>query len=37
MINQDISMYTEGTSIYEFDNNIMMDYYPKRIMELIGG
>lgn len=35
MIDQDISIYYEG-NIYEFDNNIMMDYYPKRIIELVG-
>jgi len=35
MIDQDVSIYYKS-NIYEFDNNIMMDYYPRRIMELAG-
>lgn len=35
MINQDVSIYSKG-NIYEFDNNIMMNYYPRRIIELVG-
>lgn len=35
MIDQDISIYC-NTNIYDFDNNIIMNYYPRRIIELSG-
>lgn len=35
MINQDVNVYNKS-NIYEFDNNIMTNYYPRRIMELVG-
>ena len=35
MIDQDVSIYYKS-NIYGFDNNIMMDYYPRRVMELAG-
>lgn len=35
MIEQDINIYMKS-NIYEFDNNIMMNYYPGRIIELAG-
>lgn len=35
MINQDVSIYNES-NIYEFDNSIISNYYPRRIMELVG-
>ena len=34
MIEQKIEVY-DKSNIYEFDNNNMLHYYPKRIMELI--
>ena len=35
MISHDIKVY-EKDNIYEFDNNIMLHYYPKRIKEILG-
>lgn len=32
-IEQDITIY-DTNNIYEFDNSIMMHYYPKRILEI---
>ena len=36
MLEQDTTIYQNGGGIYDFDNNIMMNYYPKRIVELAG-
>ena len=35
MIDQDVNVYSKG-NIYEYDNNIISDYYPRRIIELVG-
>lgn len=35
-IKQDISVY-DNTNVYDFDNNILLREYPKRIIELAGG
>lgn len=35
MIDQDINVYSKS-NIYEFDNNITTNYYPRRIIELVG-
>lgn len=34
-IQQDIRAY-DKENMYDYDNSIMLDYYPKRIMELLG-
>lgn len=35
-IKQDVTVY-ENTNLYNFDNNILLREYPKRIVELVGG
>lgn len=35
MIEQDVNVYGKG-NIFEFDNNIIANYYPRRIIELVG-
>lgn len=35
MLQQDIEAYSKE-NIYDWDNSVMLNYYPKRIMELLG-
>lgn len=35
-IDHDIEIYNKN-NIYEFDNSLILQYYPRRIMELLGG
>ncbi len=35
MIQQDVRAYSKE-NMYDFDNSVMLDYYPKRIIELLG-
>ncbi len=36
MITHNIEVY-DRRNIYEFDNSLMMHYYPERIIKILGG